>query len=251
MPRPTGLSALLQQHRWIPFVLPLAVFMLVGSFEPTSTEPGGKTIGLSIPYTAYPWVYALKIAATLVALVVVRPGLREFPVRVTPLGVIVGVVGAGVWIGLTKLHLEERILHAFGLGNWAQVGARSAFDPFEQFAGYPLRTWGFLAVRLFGLVVVISIAEELFLRGLMMRLFVDADWWKVPFGRVNTAAVVVGTLLPMFSHPGELLAAAVWFSLVTWLMVTTKNLWDCIAAHAVTNLLLGFYVVASGNWQLM
>jgi membrane protease YdiL (CAAX protease family) len=52
-------------------------------------------------------------------------------------------------------------------------------------------------------------------------------------------------------HPGELLAAAVWFSMVTWLMVKTRNIWDCVVAHAVTNLLLGVYVVATGQWQLM
>ena len=52
-------------------------------------------------------------------------------------------------------------------------------------------------------------------------------------------------------HPGELLAAFVWFSMVTWLMVRTRNIWDCVVAHAVTNLLLGIYVVTTGNWQLM
>jgi hypothetical protein len=54
----------------------------------------------------------------------------------------------------------------------------------------------------------------------------------------------------MMMHPAELLAALVWFSLITWLMVRTKNIWDCVAAHAVTNLLLGMYVVARGAWHL-
>ena len=67
---------------------------------------------------------------------------------------------------------------------------------------------------------------------------------------VTPLAVVVGTVLPMLMHPAELLAAAVWFSLVTWLMVRTRNIWDCVAAHAVTNLLLGIYVVTFDQWQL-
>jgi membrane protease YdiL (CAAX protease family) len=50
-------------------------------------------------------------------------------------------------------------------------------------------------------------------------------------------------------HP-EKLAALVWFSLVTWLMWRTRNIWDCVAAHAVTNLLLGIYVVTQHQWQL-
>ena len=55
----------------------------------------------------------------------------------------------------------------------------------------------------------------------------------------------------MLMHPGELFAAAVWFSMVTWLMLRTRNIWDCVAAHAVTNGLLGAYVITTGEWQFM
>jgi hypothetical protein len=34
-------------------------------------------------------------------------------------------------------------------------------------------------------------------------------------------------------------------------MLRTRNIWDCVAAHATTNLLLGIYVVATGEWWLM
>jgi hypothetical protein len=34
-------------------------------------------------------------------------------------------------------------------------------------------------------------------------------------------------------------------------MTKTKNLWDCVVAHAVTNLLLGAYVLWSGHWELL
>jgi membrane protease YdiL (CAAX protease family) len=55
----------------------------------------------------------------------------------------------------------------------------------------------------------------------------------------------------MLTHPNELVAAALWFSMVTVLMVKTKKIWDCVVAHAVTNLLLGIYVVSTGEWQLL
>jgi membrane protease YdiL (CAAX protease family) len=83
-----------------------------------------------------------------------------------------------------------------------------------------------------------------------MRFVVREDWWAVPFGQVTRLAAVVGTAVPMMMHPAELLAALVWFSLVTWLMIRTKNIWDCVAAHATTNLLLGIYVVTQHQWQL-
>ena len=144
-----------------------------------------------------------------------------------------------------------------GLGWLIEAGARSAYNPFKELAGHPAWPWAFMAVRLFGLVVVVSLIEEFFLRGFAMRFAVAADWWEVPFGKVNGVALLVGVVVPMLMHPAELVAAAVWFSLVTWLMVQTKSLWDCVAAHAVTNLLLGVYVVGSdlllgqNHWQLI
>lgn len=132
-----------------------------------------------------------------------------------------------------------------------EAGKRSAFDPLAQLKDRPAWAYTFLAIRLVGLALVVPVIEEFFLRGFVMRFVVEADWWKVPFGTANRLAIVVGTAVPVLMHPQEALAAAVWFSAITWLMLRTRNIWDCVAAHAVTNLLLGVYVVASGNWWLM
>ena len=251
----SGRKRLLERHRWLTFLLPLIVFMLVGALEPTPERAGGAAVGLAIPYTYYPLIYALKIVLTLAAVWFVWPGYREFPFRVSPLAVAVGVVGVVIWVGLCRLNLEQDYLvpwlKPLGLGGLIEAGARSAFNPLEELASSPLYAWGFLAVRFLGLAIVVAVIEEFFLRGFLMRFVVQQDWWNVPIGRVNVAAVLIGTLVPMAMHPAELLAAAVWFSMVTWLMVRTRNIWDCVAAHAVTNLLLGIYVVCTGEWHLM
>ena len=128
---------------------------------------------------------------------------------------------------------------------------RSTFDPLSQWPDRPLLAYGFLAVRLLGLAVVVPLIEEFFLRGFAMRFVVTADWWKVPFGTYTPAAAAVGTLLPVLSHPAEALSALAWFGMVTWLTFRTKNIWDCVVAHAVTNLLLGCYVIATGDWRFL
>ncbi len=247
-----GRLALLEKHRWLTFLLPLVVFLLITSIEPKAEEVSNWP---SIPYAYYPWVYTAKILLTLAAVWFVLPGYREFPFRVGPLAVVVGVVGIVVWVGLCKLGVEHKflqpLLEPIGLGGIIASGARSAYDPFIRLEANPAAAWAFLFVRFLGLVAVVPVIEEFFLRGFLMRFVVEADWWKVPLGKVNAAAVIVGTVVPMLMHPGELLAAAVWFTMVTWLMVKTRNIWDCIAAHAVTNLLLGLYVVTTGEWQLM
>jgi len=238
-------------HAWLAYVLPLAVFLVVGSFEPTREQPGGAALGLAIPYTAYPVVYGLKILATVTALAWAWPTYRQFPRRVGPLAIGVGLVGAVMWIGLARLRLEAGLLDWLGLQGWANLGVRSGFNPLAELAGRPLVAWAVLGLRLFGLVAVVAVAEEVFLRGFVMRVVVAEDWQRVRFGQASTASLVVGTLVPMLLHPGELLAAAVWFTLVTWLMVRTRSLWDCITAHAVTNLGLAVYVLASGHWELL
>ncbi len=267
----SGWAALVTKHRWAVYVIPFVVYMLMNSLEPAppaavdtspaaTAEQGAQPketaeprpwLDLGIEYRHYPLVYTAKIVLTLAAIFLVWPGYREFPFSITPLAVLVGVVGVVVWVGLCWLQLEQKWFPSIGLGWLVESGKRPGFNPLAELADQPAWAYGFLAIRLFGLTAVVAVVEEFFLRGFLMRFFLRTDWWNVPFGTVNGVAIAVATLVPMALHPGEMLAAVVWFSMVTWLMSQTRNIWDCVAAHAVTNLLLGIYVITSGDWQLM
>jgi CAAX prenyl protease-like protein len=259
----TGWSrvAVLTRHPWLTFLLPFVVYMVVGSFEPGppkpptirpdgTTRPAANDNWFGMEHRHYPIVYTIKLALTIAAMIFVLPGYRQFPFRVSMLAIVTGVVGVILWIWLCQLGLERRLLSAIGLDGLLNLGERPAYNPLEQLAATPVWAYTFLAIRFLGLALIVPIIEEFFLRGFIMRVVIRDEWWKVPFGEVNRAAIAAGTLVPMLMHPGELLAAAVWFSLVTWLMVRTRNIWDCVAAHAVTNLLLGIYVVTQHEWQL-
>ncbi len=247
-PLPSGLLA---DYPWITFLVPFIVYMLIQTLEPTPAADGGISwLGLTIGYEHYPAVYSAKIAMTILAMAFVWPGYRTFPFRISPLSIVVGVAGVVVWIGLCDLQLEARLLALVRLDWLVDFGERSAFNPLENLAANPSWAYGFLAIRFLGLALVVPIIEEFFLRGFLMRMMTSVAWWKKPIGHVDTAAIVAGTVVPMLMHPGELLAAMVWFSAVTWLMIRTRNIWDCVAAHLVTNLLLGIYVVTTGHWEL-
>jgi len=251
-PAARGRAALVERYPWLPYLLPFVVFMLVGSLEPAKPDPAKTPGWFAIPYGYYPVIYTIKIALTTAAIWLVFPGYRKFTFRVTLLGILVGIVGIVVWIGLVQLQWEQRLLPRLGLGWLVDLGVRSGYDPFKELRAYPAAAaWAFLAVRFFGLVIVVPIFEEFFLRGFLMRFAMASEWETIPFGKVNAAAVIVGTAVPMLLHPGELLAAAAWFSLVTLLMVKTRSIWDCVVAHGITNLLLGIYVVVSGDWRLL
>ncbi|MCH2114660.1 MAG: CAAX prenyl protease-related protein [Pirellulales bacterium] len=238
--------------------------------DQVAQRPPSTQSWLTRPYRIYPWVYTTKVVLTLLAMVLVWRGYQAFPVRVSGLSVCVGVVGVVLWIALCQLRLEPKIIGpvdrflggfipgleegdtaSVGLMGILDAGERSAFNPLEQLSDSPAWAYAFLAIRFFGLAMLVPVMEEFFLRGFLMRYVQHETWWQLPLGEVNRMAVVVGTLVPMLMHPGELLAAFVWFSMVTWLMVRTRNIWDCVVAHAVTNFLLGVYVVVWDQWQLM
>lgn len=238
---------ILSIHRWVAYVLPFAVFMVLTSFEPSDPE--------SSLYRYYPWFYSLKLLGTVVALRLVWPVLRPLIRPIGWQGIAFGMVGAAVWIGVCNLQLEQKyffpLVKRLYLHTLLGTGARSAFDPFTIFAGNTLAIVGYLIVRGIGLAVVVPIVEETFLRAFLMRYIAAEKWWKYPIGKVTQQSAIMGTLIPMLMHPAELLAALLWFSMITWLYVRTKNLWECIAAHCTTNLLLGIYVVATDSWHFV
>lgn len=246
-------AGILGRYPAVTFVGPFLVYLLLGALEPApgqSAQAAGGWALPVVPYSAYPALYTVKILATTTAMLLVLRGYRAFPLRVSPLGLLVGGLGGVAWIVLSELRLEARILAPLGLDGWLELGARPAFNPLEQLRSHPAWAYGFLAIRFAGLVLVVPVIEEFFLRGFLMRFVSDPQWWKLPLRGISRAGLIAGTAVPMLYHP-EMVAALVWFSAVSWLMLRTGSIWDCVAAHAVTNLLLGVYVVASGQWWLM
>ncbi len=243
-----------RESPWLVCLLPFAVYMLLGSFEPAPPPQNGVEaakpwLDLGIQYRHYPLVYTVKIFATAAAMIFVLPGYWQYPRRLTWLAVVIGVAGVVLWVVLSQL---QHLLTKSSEIEWIKsLGQRSAFNPLKQMQEHPALKYGFLIVRFIGLVIIVPIIEEFFLRGFLMRYVQAERWWEVPFGQVNRAAVIVGTAVPMLMHPQELMAALVWFSVVTWLMVRTRSIWDCILAHTITNLLLGLWVLNSDQWWLM
>ena len=174
-------------------------------------------------------------------------------IRGIGLGVVVGIVGLGIWIGLSWLQLESYLivalntaLESVGLSGLS-LPDRPGFNPFDHFSGGRLVL--FLALRFSMLVAVVPLAEEVFVRGFLVRMVDHGQWWKANFGNLTRGAIVAASVYGAATHP-EVLAAIVWFAMVTWLMVHTRSIWPCITAHATTNLLLGLYVICFQQWQL-
>jgi CAAX prenyl protease-like protein len=234
----------------IAFVLPLFVFLLVVQFfyedfagdtiDAGATDASPKTVR---------YMYAIGTQVLIAASFLVAFGAiyrKHFPIRISAWPFAIGTLGVVLWIFLSELGIEEKIGSLIAPGTFSSD--RPAFNPFEQIPADSTR-WTFLGLRFALLAIFVPIIEELFLRGWLVRWIHDVDWKEVKYSGLSFAAIAAPTAYGVLTH-SEKLAALVWFSLITWMMLKTKNFWDCVLAHAITNLLLGLYVIWSGNWQL-
>lgn len=122
------------------------------------------------------------------------------------------------------------------------------FNP-DVFAEDPALYYLTLFARFTRLVIIVSLLEEIFWRGFLMRYFINNKFLEVPFGTPNLAAFSGVVILFVFVHDFVdffgAMAAGVIFNMVA---IKTRSLGACVICHAVTNLLLGIYVVSTKQW---
>ncbi|MEI8233501.1 MAG: CAAX prenyl protease-related protein [Verrucomicrobiota bacterium] len=109
--------------------------------------------------------------------------------------------------------------------------------------------WATVLLRFVRLVVVVPLVEEIFWRGFLLRYLIREDFTSVPFGTFTWRSFGAVTLLFALEHqPADYPAALLTGALYNLLAVRTRSLSACILAHAITNLLLGVYVMATRQW---
>jgi hypothetical protein len=105
-----------------------------------------------------------------------------------------------------------------------------------------------IGIRLMGASLLVPVIEEIFWRAFVMRFLVASEFNKVPLGQFTWYAFVLTAVAFGFEHhrwlPG--IVAGVAYGV---LLCRTRNLFSSIQAHAVTNLLLGLYVIYTEQWS--
>lgn len=122
------------------------------------------------------------------------------------------------------------------------------FDP-QTFAAQPPLYWATVLLRFLRLVVVVPLVEEVFWRGFLLRYFINDKFEAVPIGEfswLSFGVVVVGFT---FVHSSaDWIAAAITGALYNVVAYRTKSLGSCVVAHAITNLLLGLWIMHTQQW---
>jgi hypothetical protein len=122
------------------------------------------------------------------------------------------------------------------------------FDPaFFGATGWPY-AWN-LGLRLLRLIVVVPLLEEIFWRGFLLRYLIDEDFIRVPMGAFSWRSFAIVTAGFCLEHsPADWPAAILTGALYNLVAYRTRSLSSCVLVHAVTNALLGAYVLRTGQW---
>jgi uncharacterized protein len=183
------------------------------------------------------WLYGVTVLVVGTLLLAFRREYGELSMQTLPtlreaaLAVAVGISVYYLWINLDApwMRLAE---------------ATAGYRPVD---GEGRLIWPMVAQRWFGAALLVPVMEELFWRSFLMRWLVAARFEGVPPAGVGLRAVVLSTFVFMLAHT-LWLAAVVAGLAYAWLYVRTGKLWTAVLAHAVTNALLGGWVVLTGNW---
>lgn len=230
---------------------PLVVFSLfMALLSAVKTDTAGAPW-----YRAHPeqWVYPVQ---TLVVLAAVAFWWRNYTFRPLTARHVAWAVAAGtggivLWIlpsWLYDRHLVPQWEWLKGMGFTSRSGP--GFDP-TMWADSPRAWWSVVSLRFLRMTVAVPFAEELFWRGFLWRTVSDPyrDFQNVPFGQWRWRALAATVVFFALAHFGaDWLVAAVWCLIVSALYVRTKSVGACVIAHAVSNLLLGIYIMVTRQW---
>jgi exosortase E/protease (VPEID-CTERM system) len=178
------------------------------------------------------WLYGLKVAAIGATVWWFRDAYLRLVSSVAPIS-----IAAGLAIGVAWIATDPERGLASPIGDWL--------------ASLPMWlavVW--IALRAFGSVALVPIAEELAFRGYLCRLLMSFRFSHLTPAHLRLIALIVSSVAFGVLHE-RWLAATLSGAVYAALMFRTNRLSDPIAAHMASNGLIMFWSVAAGQWTLL
>ena len=148
--------------------------------------------------------------------------------------VLVGAAVFALWVGV-ELWLD-----------YPHLGSRVGYNPFDALS--PANARAFLAVRLYGLILLVPVFEELLWRSFLIRYATTtADFRTIPPWAYSMTAFWIVAIAAAVSHTEWLVAFAANAIYLLW-MRRTRSLFAVVVAHATTNAMLGVFILMTGYW---
>jgi len=209
------------------YILPMGTFLLL------------VQAGITWP-ALYPAAYVARTLLAALLLVWLWPKYTRIRWNGWYIGALLGVVGVLQWVLMQ--HWLQRHFALF------RPDPDTVFDPTRHFTSAAARR-AFIGVRIAGASLVVPVMEELFWRDFAWRTIAAPNDFKLAtIGERDWRAFVIVPLIFAAVHGHACLTAIVWAFMIGGLLAWARSLGACIIMHAVTNLLLGLYVLHSREW---
>ena len=235
----------------VPFGLWLGIMLLAHLMHLTESS-GSDDVG-SLNLISDANLYALRTVLCALALLVLRPWKYYSALKTKNILPAIGI-GTGIfflWIGFETQFVKQLFPEVSKLYEmWLVKPFGELRAPMESVSQYDpsLCGWPLTIVRLAGSAFVISVIEEFFWRGYLLRTVRTPDFLDVDIGEFHLPSFLVVAAVFAIEHV-EVGAGFVTGLVYGWFYIKTKDIWAASIAHIVTNLLLGINVIAAGNWQ--
>lgn len=206
-----------------PRILPFVIFLALGAGQAFFGEAGSY------------WFYLAKTLAGGWLVWLMRPFVKEMRWAFSWEAVVVGVFVVVMWVAVDPYYA-----HLGGVGD--------PWNPFTLYGEGAVLAWSFVTARLLGSTLVVPALEEVFYRSFVYRFVAKADFEKVPFTHFAWTPMLVTSVMFGFEH-SQWLAGILCGLAYQWLVIRKNRLGDAMTAHAITNFLLGLWVVWKPAWQ--
>ncbi len=217
-------------------VAPFFIFVLL-------TAAQGK-FGVASAY----WFYLTKTIVGLWLIWQMRPFVSEMRWAISWEAVLAGVGVFALWVGSSSEWTTQNSL-------WVKLGFSQppekfviAWNPNEQFGNGSALAWLFIVTRIIGSTFIVPPLEEVFYRSFLYRYVASQNFLSVPLDKFLPRSFFITALVFGISH-NEWLAGIICGAAFQWLVLRKNRLGDAMTAHAITNFLLGIWVVTRGAWQ--
>jgi len=200
------------------------------------------------------WFYLAKTFVGVWLIWEMRPYVAEMRWAFSWEAVAVGIGVFAIWVGITGPWATQDTLWV-KLGSLVKPGIShapavipKAWNPLVQFSDNAGLAWLFIVVRILGSTFVVPPLEEAFYRSFLYRYIAKPDFQSVPLNQFLPKPFVATSLIFGLSH-NEWIAGILCGMAYQWLVIRKNRLGDAMTAHAITNCLLGVWVVWRGAWN--
>jgi len=206
--------------RVLPFLIFITLTSTQGSFGPES----------------HFWIYLIKTLLGVWMIWTIWPLVGEMRWNFS-----IEAVGGGILVFVLWISLDFQYPKLTAPGD--------SWNLNKHFNPDSIMFWLFATTRIIGSTLVVPLLEEVFYRSFLYRYILTKNWLFTPHNLFDIRPFIATSLIFGLTH-SHWLAGIICGMIYQIIVLRTNRIGDAITAHAITNCLLGFWVITQQKWHL-